>query len=224
MGFALAGFQEALRATDNTAPRADMLGETAGRNLVPNILPVGVAQAWEIGSNRNWAGGSIVPRQQQRANSSWENFYQYQLPYALEQLTGGAFGARTAWGMTPAPDPNQSTAGRFFDSATARLNPVRGFMVSSQTPHQSVNDYFESYNQLSAQRTIARQRMQPFPREAEYQRMQAVKPQIDRLSGELQGMVTLSDGSRRVREMPSQDRRREIMMRMTELSRRGLGR
>jgi GNAT superfamily N-acetyltransferase len=104
---------------------ADLLEQSMAAVLPPPPIPPAAKVAWELQGNRNWMGSPIVPRRAEHA-TAMENFWNYQLPYAAEQLFAGV--------------------GSIGDVARRGLE---GLMPFSQVrnANQSVNAFYEAYEQ-----------------------------------------------------------------------------
>jgi hypothetical protein len=193
-----AHFQEGLRATSNSESRPGMAAtHVAFDEVTPRLMPIGIGEASQIARNRDWRGAPIVPHREERELAAFEQFRQYQLPYVLEQMTGGLASGRVL-----------------------RL-PTEALQSSRSEPSLPVSEYFDMLTNLAAERSQANRRLRQFDREREYQVLHAFESQMRNLSAQARGEVR--GGGRTVqREKPSDEELRAIRQQQVELARRAL--
>jgi len=219
MRMAGAYFQETLRTTSGNDHRFGMAASTAGNTAIPRLAPIGVGEAFSVAGNQSWSGQPIVPRHAENLEG-YQKMLQYQLPYVMEQMTGGLAGPRhamQAW---------QSDQGSLAERTGLGIlrSPHLGFRVSQTPPHQSVQDFYDLQAELQREHSRASQSGQRSEREREYHTLTIFKDRMDSLGAELRGMRTRSNGGRVQGEMPTEERGREIRASMLDLARRALER
>lgn len=185
-------FQESLRYLSAKDPRmTDAMWQTA-LEFTPPAVPSGVSIPLDLIRNKDFQGRPIIPRGEEAAPGVMAK---YQVPYVVNQLSGGLLQGRQA------------------------RNP---FAVPS-TPNASVDRLFEQVAQMEAARLQARRAGQPFAQEREYDRLNHAADQIRALSRELRGERRGSGGLTVKTERPSAERQAEIRQRQVDLARRAFG-
>ncbi|HVK10621.1 MAG TPA: LPD38 domain-containing protein [Gemmataceae bacterium] len=158
--------------------------------------PVGTVAA-EMMMNKDWTGKPILPRRDEGKTTGLEQFRDHYGPYALKQLTGGR------------GELSLSGAG---------LNPVS--RVGNL--RASVDDLYERVRELEVEKAAAQRAGRRFPREAELNRLESARKQIEALAREGRGERKV--GTRVVTgDRPDGDARQEIQLRQAEIAKRALG-
>lgn len=150
--------------------RPDLIGlldQSLGAVAPPTPLPPGITTAWQLQGNQDWLGRPIVPVRDENL-SAWEKAKQYQLPYAIRQLTGGRGEASLrGLGLAPAPEIG--------------------------TPHRSVDEAFARLGDLEASRTLAMRQGRAFDKEAEFHYLQQITGSIRQISQQIRGEVRVDN-------------------------------
>jgi hypothetical protein len=193
-GLAAGYLQELLRLESGNAPRFDMATGNVPNELIPRAAPVGLGEAFQVARNTSWSGMPIVPSNEDRHLGDFDKWWKYRAPYVLDQLSGG-----------------------FLSERVFRM-PWDALTASSVSPHQSVTDAYERLNQLDQERFAYRERGVPFPREAEYRRLNQITTALRNISQAIRGDRRV--GNTIVKgEKPSEERIAELRRRQVELAR-----
>jgi hypothetical protein len=167
-------------------------------NVVDNVvsrLPVVASELTQVARNRDWRGANIIPTRDLRELNDWQQFKQHQLPYIINQLTGGL------------------TSGRLLQMVQNPLSPIQS---SRAEPNLPLNEYYARLEELTGARQRASRTGQPLPIEQarEYARLHSVETLMRNLSRE-------SRGERGTK--PSPERLRQIRQIQNKLARQALG-
>lgn len=185
--------QELLRTGSNSNPRFAMATSSVADQATPRVLPIVASETLQVARNRDWRGMPIVPRRDEFSMDAWEQFRTHQLPYLLEQLTGGLASTRTL-----------------------RL-PHEAFISSRSEPNLPVAEYYDELQRLSGQRTQAQRLNRVFPQEARYQRLHSIERRMQELSREARG-ERLVGGRVVTGAVPSPERLRTIRREQVRLA------
>lgn len=171
--------QELLRTASKSDPRFGMATSFVADQNVPRVLPVGVAEAYQVSRNKDWRGANIIPARDLRELSAWDQFRRFQLPYVLDQMTGGLASARVLRG------------------------PHEAFQSSKMEPNLPVNEYFTRLEAATGAHQLATRTHKPLPPEQarEYARLHYFEQSIRRLSQEARGERGPKPGPERLREI-----------------------
>lgn len=158
--------------------------------------PVGTVGV-ELMMNKDWTGKPILPRRDEGKTTGFEQFRDHYGPYALKQLTGGRGElSLSGAGLNPIP----------------RVGNLRA----------SVDSLYERVRELEVEKAAAQRAGKRFPREAELNRLESARKQIEALAREGRGErkvgTRVVTGSR-----PDGDARQEIQLRQAEIAKRALG-
>ncbi len=171
------------------------VGMAAARVGAMPAGPVGTV-AVEMMMNRDWTGKPIVPRREEGKTSGFDQFTDHYGPYALKQLTGGR------------GELSLSGAG---------LNLV----PRVQNLRESVDRMYDRIHELEVERVKATRAGRRFAAEAEWDRLQAAKAQVEKLAQ--QGRGERKVGTRVVTGYrPGADERQDIMLKQAEIAGRAL--
>ncbi len=193
-------FQETLRTVSGSEARFGMATglDQPLSNVVDSVvgrLPVVVSETAQVFRNRDWRGANIVPTRDLRELNDWEQFRKHQLPYVINQWTGGL------------------TSGRLIQAVQNPLSPLQS---SRAEPNLPVNEYYSRLEELTGAHQRANRTSTPLPPDQaqEYARLHSVETLMRNLARESRG----ENGSK-----PSPERLREIRQIQNRLARRALG-
>lgn len=155
------------------------------------ITPLGHV-AVDVATNKNWRGTPIVPGRDEHMSAT-DKALQYQLPYAAEQLTGGR--------------ANLSFRGAGVVPFTEVKNARR-----------SVDDFYETFQELETARLQAKNRGEKFTEEARLLRFEHAKKQIEDISRQIRG-GSVVNGRVVSGAAPSEDRQKELRERQIQIAR-----
>lgn len=173
------------------------VGMAAARAGAAPLGPVGTVGV-EMMMNKDWTGKPIVPRREEGKTSGWDQFTDHYGPYALKQLTGGR------------GELSVSGAGLNLVPRVANFR-------------EDVDRMYDRIHELEVARVKATRAGRRFPQEAEWDRLQAAKAQVEKLAAAGRGERKV--GTRVLKgEKPEADAKLDIMLRQAEVARRALGR
>jgi hypothetical protein len=153
---------ETLRAASNSNPRFESLVGRSLEHILPSGGPAGITTAAEILANRTRGGQAIVPKFMEGVPES-EKATRYQLPYAVEQMTGGLVPARQA--------------------AEGGYDPFKSMMLPPQ--HESVTRLRTELEELKSRAESARRAGTRFADQARLNRLDHAAKEIGLLSVKL---------------------------------------
>lgn len=186
---------ETLRTASGSAPRFGMANSSVIEQGTPRLLPIGLAESKQIWQNKDWRGMPIVPRRDEFTMDNWEKFRTHQLPYLMEQFTGGLASGRVL-----------------------RL-PTEAFKSSRAEPNLPVAEYYDELQRLTGERQTASRLGRPFTDEARYQQLHRIERRMQDLAREARG-ERLVNGRTMAGEKPSAERLRQIRLEQVQLASR----
>lgn len=139
---------------DNRPDWVGFLKESAGAISPPAPLPAIFTIPLQVVANRDWMGRPIVPRSEENLPAS-HNLTNRQIPYVLQQLTGGR-GEISMRGLT-------------------------GLNAEVRSATRSLNEFYDELHTLQQARNLARRNGQTFPQEARYQQLHTLEPEMRQL-------------------------------------------
>lgn len=155
------------------------------------LTPLGTV-ASEIALNQNWRGTPIVPGRDEHL-SQIDKLTQYQGPYAVEQLTGGR-GQLSLRGAGLVP------------------------FTEVQNARRSVDEFYQTYQELETARRSAQNRGERFTEEQRYLQFERAKKQIEDLSRQIRG-DRLVGGKVMKGEPPAEERVKELREKQLQVAR-----
>jgi hypothetical protein len=186
-------------AARNNPDVAGLVEQSLKAALPPLPAPTPAVVGSELMLNRNWQGSPIVPRRAEALPQS-EQWSDFRLPYAAQQLLGG--------GGTPGEVLRRGPAGLVPFSEVRRLP-------------RSVDEFYAALHALEAQQASYRRRGLAFPDEDRLRELRQQERRLLDLSRAARG--ARAEGRRVVEgERPDEETVRAIRLRQTDVARSAL--